>query len=126
MVFADDIVRGLLTVGRQVAVGEMIAGQALVVEDAGAFKNRASEARRPAHVDVVGSQTDDSADQTVVRKFDVGKLHISVVVDLVDHHCQLFGNRVIHTVHPAIAIWVVEAGGNFPNAKKLVDHLRKL
>ena len=36
---ADDIVRALLTVGRQVAVGEMISGQALVAEDAGAFQN---------------------------------------------------------------------------------------
>ena len=126
MVFADDIVRGLLTVGRQVAVGEMNAGQALVVEDAGAFKNRASEARRPAHVDVVGSQTDDSADQTVVRKFDVGKLHIPAILELVDHHCQRLDCRVIHTPHPAIAIRVVGAIGNFPNAKKLVDRLRKL
>ena len=30
MVFADDIVRALLAIGRQVAVGEVIAGQALV------------------------------------------------------------------------------------------------
>ena len=53
--FADDIVRSLLVIGRQVAVGEMIAGQALAAEDAGAFKNRQREARKPAHVDVVGS-----------------------------------------------------------------------
>ena len=32
---ADDIVRALLTVGREVAVGEMLEGQALVAEDAG-------------------------------------------------------------------------------------------
>ena len=53
--FAEDIVRELLTVGRQVAVGEMIAGQALVTEDAGAFRTRETEARKPAHVDHVGS-----------------------------------------------------------------------
>ena len=35
---ADDVVRALLMVGRQAAVGEMIAGKALVTEDAGAFK----------------------------------------------------------------------------------------
>ena len=55
MVFADDIVRALLTVRRQFAVDEVIAGQALVAEDAGAFKNRQRETRKPAHVDLVGS-----------------------------------------------------------------------
>ena len=55
MVLADDIVRPLLTVGRQVAVGEVIADQALVAENAGAFKDREREARKPAHVDLVGS-----------------------------------------------------------------------
>ena len=51
----NDIVRTLLAVGRQVAVGEMIAGQALVTEDPGAFKNREREARKRAHVELVGS-----------------------------------------------------------------------
>ena len=55
MVFADDIVPALLTVGRQVAVGEMITGKALVAEDAGVFNNSEREARKPAHVDFVGS-----------------------------------------------------------------------
>ena len=54
-----------------------------------------------------------------------GELHIPVILELVDHHCQHLGHRVIHTLHLAIAIWVVGAGGNFPNSKKLVDHLRK-
>ena len=47
MVFTDDIVRVLLAVGRQVAVGDMIAGQALAAEDADVIK--------PAHMDLVGS-----------------------------------------------------------------------
>ena len=55
MVFADDIVRALLAVGRQVAVGEMIAVQALVAENAGAFKHRETGAPKPGHVDLVGS-----------------------------------------------------------------------
>ena len=55
MVIADDTVRPLLAVGRQVAVGEIIAGQALVAEDAGALKHREREARKPSHMDLVGS-----------------------------------------------------------------------
>ena len=36
--FTDDIVRTLLAVGRQVAVGEVVAGQALVTDDPGLSK----------------------------------------------------------------------------------------
>ena len=49
------ILRVLLAVGRQVAVGEVMADQALVTGDPGAFENREREARKPAHVDLVGS-----------------------------------------------------------------------
>ena len=38
--FTDDIVRALLVVGRHVAVGKVVAGQALVAGDPGAFENR--------------------------------------------------------------------------------------
>ena len=40
MVFTDDIERALLAVGRQVAVGEVVAGHALVAGDPGAFEKR--------------------------------------------------------------------------------------
>ena len=53
--FADDIVRSLLVVGRQVAVGEVVAGQALVADDPGVFEHRAREARNRTHVDLIGS-----------------------------------------------------------------------
>ena len=55
MVFADDIVRALLAVRHQVAVGETNAVQALVAEDAGAYKYRETGAPKPGHVDLVGS-----------------------------------------------------------------------
>ena len=54
MVFTDDIVCVLLAVGRQVAVDEMVAGQALVAGDPDAVENREREARKPTHVDLVG------------------------------------------------------------------------
>ena len=53
--FTDDIVRALLVVGRQVAVSKAVAGQALVAGDPGAFENLEKEARKPTHVDLVGS-----------------------------------------------------------------------
>ena len=53
--FTDDIVRALLVVGRQVAVSVVVAGQALAAGDPGAFENLEKEARKPTHVDLVGS-----------------------------------------------------------------------
>ena len=82
------------------------------------------EARKPAHVDLVGSY--GSADRIVVRKFDVRELLMPVILELVDHHCQRLGHRVIHVLYPTIAIKVIETGGNFPNSKKLIDGMRKL
>ena len=55
MVFTDDTVRALLAVGRQVAVGEVVAGQALVTGDPGALEKREKEAPNPTHMDLVGS-----------------------------------------------------------------------
>ena len=54
MVFTDNILLSLLAVGRQVAVGEVVAGQRLVAGNPGAFKNREREARKPTHLDLVG------------------------------------------------------------------------
>ena len=48
MVLADDIVRGLLALGHQVAVGEVVAGQTVVAGDPGAFDNLERETRKPA------------------------------------------------------------------------------
>ena len=47
MAFTDEIVRSLPAVGRQVAVGEVVADQALVAGGPGAFESREREARKP-------------------------------------------------------------------------------
>ena len=86
----------------------MTAGQALVAEDAGAFKDREKEARKPAHVDPVARETGGSVNRIVLRKFDLGRgVHIPVVLELVYHHCQHLGHHVIHALHPVIATRVV-------------------
>ena len=54
-VFTDDIIRALLAVGRQVAVGDVVAGQALVAGDPGTFENHERKAGKPTHVDLFGS-----------------------------------------------------------------------
>ena len=55
MVFTDDIVCALLGVGRQVAVGEVIARPSSGDRRLRCIQNREREARKPAHGDLVGS-----------------------------------------------------------------------
>ena len=55
MVLANDIVPSLLAVSRNVTVGEVIAGQTLVDDDLNTFQNRERQARKPTHVELVGS-----------------------------------------------------------------------
>ena len=60
VVFANDIVRTLLAVRRQVAVeGEVVADQALEAGDSSTLENREREAWQPNHMDLVGSHTRD-------------------------------------------------------------------
>ena len=126
MVFADDIVRVLLAVRRQVGVGEVVAGQALVTGDPSALENCERGPRQPTLMDFAGSQTRGGADRAVVRKRDVRELSIPLVLDLVHDHRQHLGHRVTYVFYPTVAVWVVRAGGDFPNLEKLTNDLRKL
>ena len=54
MMFANNVVRALLPVCGQVAIGQVVAGQTLVSRDSGAFENRQGETWKPTHVNLVG------------------------------------------------------------------------
>ena len=92
--FANDIVRALLAVRRQSEVSEVVAGQTLVAGDSNTLENREGEAWQPTHMDFIGSQNCGDADGIIVRKFDMRDLFISVILELVDDHCQHLGDIV--------------------------------
>ena len=56
----------------------------------------------------------------------MSELFIPVVLELDADHCQRLRHRVIYTFHPTVAIWVVGAGGYFPNPWELFTDVRKL
>ena len=60
------------------------------------------------------------AELLYIRKLDVRELLVSVILELIDHCSQHLSHRMVHTLHPTNALWVVRAGDNFPNPKKLV------
>ena len=66
MHLTKNIVGTLLGFRHQVAICEVVAGQALMVGDPRAVENSKGEAREPAHVNVVGSQASGGVDRVVV------------------------------------------------------------
>ena len=87
-VSANDVVRTLLAVRRQCVGGQAVAGQTLAAGDPSTLEPCEREAWQPTHVHHVGSQNHDGANGNVVRTFDVGKLFVSVGLELVDDHRQ--------------------------------------
>ena len=71
MVFANNILRALLSVCSQIAVDQVVAAQTLVSRDSGAFENRQRETWKSTHVNLVGGQTRRRADRIVVCELDV-------------------------------------------------------
>ena len=53
-------------------------------------------------------------------------LRIPIVLAFVDDHSQHLGHCAVGMLHTTVAAWVVGAGGDFLNTKKLVDDVRKL
>ena len=123
MVFANNIVRVLLSVCSQVAIGQVVAGQTLVSRDSGAFENSLGETWKSTHVNFVGRQTRRRADQIVVCKLDVRELQIPVVLSFVDDRGQHLGHSVVHTLNASVAVWMIGAFGNLAHSQQLVYSL---
>ena len=121
--FANNIVRALLSVCSQIAVGQGVADQTLVSRDSGAFENRQWETRKSTHVNLVGGQTRRRADRVVVCELDVMELQIPVVLAFIDDHSQYLGHSVIHLLNASVTVWFVGAYGKFAHSQKLVDSL---
>ena len=60
--WANSVVRPLLSVGGHVAIDQVVAGETPVPHDAGAVENRQGETRESARVDLVGRQARRRAD----------------------------------------------------------------
>ena len=74
VVCADNVVRQLLPVGGQVAIGQVVTGQTLVFHDTSVVENRERDPWESAHVDLVGRQTRRRADGMVEGEFYVGQI----------------------------------------------------
>ena len=104
VVCANYVVRALLSVGGQVAIGQVVTGQTQVSHDTSAVDNRQGGAWESAHVDLVGRQTHRHADGVVASEFDVGKMQVPIVLSLVDDHSQHLGQSVVHPLNAPLQL----------------------
>ena len=124
MHLANNIVGVLLAC--QVAVCEVVAGQALMAGDPGAVENSEREAREPAHVNLVMGQASGCTDRIVVGELHAWQLRIPIVLAFLDDHSQHLGHCMVNTLHATVTGWMVGAVGDFSNTKKLIHDVGKL
>ena len=81
--FANNIVRALLSICSQVATGQVVTGQTLVSRDSGVFENHQRQTWKSTHVNLVGHQTRRRSDRIVVSELDAREPQIPVVLSFV-------------------------------------------
>ena len=119
----NNVVRALLSVGGQVAIDQVVAGQTLVPHDAGALENRQGGTWESAHVDLVGRQTRRRADAIVVSEFGVKKMQVPIVLSFVDDHSQHLGHSAVHPLNAPVTVGMIGACSKLAHAQQLIHSL---
>ena len=116
MVCANNVLRALLPIGGQVAIGQVVADQALMSHDVSAVETRHGETWESAHVDLTGRQTRRRADGIVVSEFDVRQLRVPIVLSLVDDHSQHLGHSVVYPLNAPVTVGMMGVCSKRANA----------
>ena len=86
VVFVHDFIRASLSVASEVAVGELIAIEALMATSVRSVEDGEREAREASGMYFVGGKTRGSANGVVIGVLDVGKVDVPVVLVFVTDH----------------------------------------
>ena len=86
VLFAHSFIGALLSVASEVAIGELIAIEALMGSTVRSIKDGEGEAREASDVDYIGGKARSGADRVVIDVFDVGKMDVPVVLMFVADH----------------------------------------
>ena len=109
MLFAHNFIGALLSVASEVAIGELIAIEALMDTTVRSFKDGEEEAREASNVDFIGSTARGRANRVVIGVFDVGTMNVPVVLMFVTDHGYHLGHGVVDTFHASVATGVIGA-----------------
>ena len=86
VLFAHDFISASLSVVSEVAVGELIAIEALVATTVRSFEDGEGKARETSDVNFIGGKARGGANGVVIGVFDVGKVGVPVVLVFVTDH----------------------------------------
>ena len=86
VLFSHDFIGALLAFASEVAIGELIAVEALMDTTARSFKDGEGKAWQVSDVDFIGGKARGGASGVVIGVFDVGKMGVSVVLVFVTGH----------------------------------------
>ena len=86
VLFAHDFISASLSVASEVAVGELIAIEALMATSVRSFEDGERKARETSDIDFIGGKTRGGANGVVIGVLDVGKVDVPVVLVFVTDH----------------------------------------
>ena len=86
VLFSHSFIGALLSVASEVAIGELIAVEALMGATVRSIKDGEGEAREASDVDFIGGKARGGANGAVIGIFDVGKVDVPVVLVFVTDH----------------------------------------
>ena len=95
MLFANQRMRTPLTVGGEVAVFQVVAGEASVASGVVVFEDGEGKAGEAVHMHLIRGQRGAGADGIVVSKFHVRQVDVPVVLSFVDDHRQHLSHGVV-------------------------------
>ena len=86
VLFAHDFISASLLVASEVAVGELIAIEALMATTVRLFEDGEGKARETSDLNFIGGKARSGANGAVIGVFDVGKVGVPVVLVFVTDH----------------------------------------
>ena len=86
VLFSHNLIGALLAFASKVAIGELIAVEALMDTAIRSFKDGEGKAREASDVDFIGGKARGGANGVVIGVFDVGKMDVPVVLVFVTVH----------------------------------------
>ena len=109
MLLAHDFIGAPLSVASEVAIGELIAIEALMGTIVRAFVDGEGKARETSDVNLIGGKAGGGANGVFIGVFDVGKVDVPVVLVFVTDNGQHLGHSVVDTFHASVSTGVIGA-----------------
>lgn len=124
--FADEAVSALWALGDEVAVGQMVIVEALVIAIVGGVEGRKRAMCTAAHSNFAGAESGRSVDGVVISGLDVRQERMPLLLLLVEAHGQDQGHDVVDTLYVAIGAGVVQASVDIVDDTVLVEGVGEL